>query len=652
MTSKGMPTCDGKAFFATDRTHNHREWTLRNLIERLGSIRRERLVMAGVEFRHHSRSRPRKNPRRAPSEIGAIFMKLIFFRSSSDGVTCKQSQKESALQAVGAFTHARGLLGMGWSHKLASFPMKAVTLYDTTLRDGAQGTGISFSVLDKIRVAERLDAFGIDYIEGGWPGSNPKDAAFFEEAAKRTWTHAKIAAFGMTRRGRMKVEDDLQVRMLLEAATPVVTIVGKTWPLHVTEVFQVTLEENLAMIGDTVAYLKAQGREVFYDAEHFFDSFREDEAYSLATIKAATEAGADLVILCDTNGGSLPGFVSEVTRKAIAHLGRSVGIHTHNDSGVGVANALAAIEAGASQVQGTINGYGERVGNCNLTTVIPTLQLKLGQEVVPDLSQLHDVSAFVDELANVPHDIRAPYVGASAFTHKGGLHVHAVQKLARTYEHVDPTLIGNRRTIVVSDMAGQTNVLMKAKEFGISLEKGSPEVNAILRQIKEAEAAGYEYEAAEGSFELLIRKALGKYEPLFDLKEYHCHYRSQGDGAADPCEASVKLSVKGNAEHTVAEGDGPVNALDAALRKALRPFYPWIDDVRLTDYKVRIVDGGRGTAARTRVLIASSDDHDSWGTVGVSDNIIEASWRALTDSFAFMALRMARADQETSRTLG
>lgn len=521
--------------------------------------------------------------------------------------------------------------------------MKPVTLYDTTLRDGTQGTGISFSVLDKIRVAERLDAFGIDYIEGGWPGSNPKDAAFFEEAAKRTWNHAKISAFGMTRRGKVKVEDDAQVQMLLDAKTPVVTIVGKTWPLHVTEVFNVSLEENLAMIADTVRFLKTHGREVIYDAEHFFDSFREDEVYSLATIKAATDAGADLVVLCDTNGGSMPDFVSAVTAKAISHLGAPVGIHTHNDSGVGVANALAAIKAGASQVQGTVNGYGERVGNCNLTTVIPTLQLKLGIEVVPDISQLHDMSAFVDELANVPHDIRAPYVGAAAFTHKGGLHVHAVQKLARTYEHVDPALVGNRQTIVVSDMSGQTNVLMKAKELGFDLEKGSAQVAAILREIKEAEAAGYEYEAAEGSFELLLRKALGKYQPLFDLKEYHCHYRFSGRGGSDPCEATVKLSVHGVAEYTVDEGDGPVNALDAALRKALRPFYSWIDEVRLADYKVRIIDGGRGTAARTRVLIVSSNGQKTWGTVGVSDNIIEASWRALADSFEYYGLKAGEA---------
>ena len=518
--------------------------------------------------------------------------------------------------------------------------MKKVSLYDTTLRDGTQGTGISFSVLDKIRVAEKLDAFGIDYIEGGWPGSNPKDVAFFDEAAKRTWKHAKISAFGMTRRGRMKVEEDSQVQMLLDAKTPVVTIVGKTWPLHVTEVFNVSLEENLAMIADTVRHLKANGREVVYDAEHFFDSFREDEAYSLATIKAAADAGADLVVLCDTNGGSLPEFVAKVTSSAIAHLGVPVGIHTHNDSGLGVANALAAIQAGASQVQGTINGYGERVGNCNLTTVIPTLQLKLGLPVVSDLTGLHELSAFVDELANVPRDIRAPYVGSAAFTHKGGLHVHAVQKLARTYEHVDPTLVGNRQTIVISDMSGQSNILMRAKALGFDLEKGSPQVSAILRQIKDAEAEGYEYEAAEGSFELLVRRALGQYRPLFDLKEYHCHYRRSGRDGSDPCEATVKLLVDGVPEYTVAEGDGPVNALDAALRKAMRPFYSWIDRVRLADYKVRIVDGARGTAARTRVLIVSTNGHETWGTVGVSDNIIDASWRALTDSFEYFGSKV------------
>ena len=322
-------------------------------------------------------------------------------------------------------------------------PRSAITIYDTTLRDGTQGTGISFSVQDKLRVAERLDEFGVDYIEGGWPGSNPKDVEFFAEAAKRSWQHAKIAAFGMTRRGGVNVEDDAQVRQLLEAGTPVITVVGKTWPLHVTEVFGVTLEENLAMIRDTVAYLKSKGREVFYDAEHFFDSYREDPGYSLDTLKAAAEAGADLLVLCDTNGGSLPAFVAEATKAATAAVGCPVGAHTHNDCGLGVANALAAVGAGAVQVQGTMNGYGERVGNCNLTTLVPLLQLKCGEPLVGGLERLTELSRFIDEVANVPHDIRAPFVGAAAFTHKGGLHVHAVQKLARSYEHIDPAQVGN-----------------------------------------------------------------------------------------------------------------------------------------------------------------------------------------------------------------
>ncbi len=526
---------------------------------------------------------------------------------------------------------------------------KRVTLYDTTLRDGTQGTGISFSVQDKIRVAERLDAFGFDYIEGGWPGSNPRDVAFFQEAAKRTWKNAKIAAFGMTRRGKLGVEDDAQVRLLLEAETPVVTIVGKTWPLHVTEVFNVSLEENLAMIADTVAFLKINGREVIYDAEHFFDSYVEDTEYSLATVRAARDAGADLVVLCDTNGGSMPETVGSVTQDVMAHLGVAVGIHTHNDCGVGVANALAAVRAGAVQVQGTINGYGERVGNCNLTSVIPNLQLKLGLPVVDDLSRLRELAVFVDEMANVPHDIRAPYVGAAAFTHKGGLHVHAVQKLARTYEHVPPGVVGNRQTIVVSDLSGQSNVLIKAKELGFDLAKGAPEVAATLAEIKRLENDGFEFEAADGSFDLLVRRSLGAWRALFDLKEYHCTFRhSPVGGSVNTCEATVKLHVGGEAEYTVAEGDGPVNALDAALRKALRPFYGWIDGIALTDYKVRIVDGKMGTAARTRVLIESADGESSWGTVGVSDNIIEASWQALVDSYEYAALKSGRLNVEAA----
>jgi 2-isopropylmalate synthase len=516
----------------------------------------------------------------------------------------------------------------------------SVTIYDTTLRDGTQGTGISFSTLDKIRVAQKLDDFGIHYIEGGWPGSNPKDAAFFEEAAKRTWKHAKITAFGMTRRGRIKVEDDAQVQMLLDAKTPAVTIVGKTWPLHVTEVFQVTLEENLAMIADTVAFLKKHGREVLYDAEHFFDSFREDPEYSLKTVKAAQDAGADLVVLCETNGGALPEWVEEVTRKVVAHLGRPVGIHTHNDGGVGVANALAAVRAGACQVQGTINGYGERVGNCNLITVMPNLQLKMGHDLGLDLTKLRELAFFVDELANVPHDIRAPYVGLAAFTHKGGLHVHAVQKLARTYEHVDPALVGNERVITISDMSGQSNVLVKAEAMGLPLAKGSPQVQRVLAEVKRLESEGYEFEAAEASFELLIRRQLGHETKAFDLVEFHTTHRCHaGREDAETNEATVKITVKGATEYTVDEGDGPVNALDKALRKALLPHYPNIATVKLEDYKVRIIDSGSGTAAKTRVLIVSSDGEQTWGTVGVSTNVIDASWQALVDSFEFFLLK-------------
>lgn len=515
----------------------------------------------------------------------------------------------------------------------------SVTIYDTTLRDGTQGTGISFSVLDKIRVARKLDAFGVHYIEGGWPGSNPKDAAFFDEARKHPWEHARITAFGMTRRGRLKVEDDAQVKMLLDAGTPAITIVGKTWPLHVTEVFGVTLEENLAMIADTVAYLKKHGREVLYDAEHFFDSCKEDPEYSRHTIQAAHEAGADLIVLCDTNGGAMPEEIERITRDAIGALGAPVGIHTHNDGELGVANALAAVRAGAVQVQGTINGYGERVGNCNLISVMANLQLKLGIELVPDLAKLRELSLYVDELANTTHNIRAPFVGLAAFTHKGGLHVHAVQKLARTYEHIRPELVGNQRIISISEMSGQSNILQKAEELGFELKKGSPEVNEILREVKRLESEGYEFEAAEASLSLLIQKILQHHRSMWTLLEYHTTFRRSGSRSCNTCEATVKVRVQNTDEYTVAEGDGPVNALDAALRKALRPFYPQIDEIKLEDYKVRILDSQLGTAARTRVLIVSTDGHTSWGTVGVSDNIIEASWLALVDSIEYKLLR-------------
>jgi 2-isopropylmalate synthase len=513
-----------------------------------------------------------------------------------------------------------------------------VKIYDTTLRDGTQGAGISFSVLDKLRVAEKLDDFGVHYIEGGWPGSNPKDVAFFQEAKQRTWKHARIAAFGSTRRVNFDVEKDPQVRTLLDAETPVVTLVGKSWLLHVTEVLGVTPEENRAMIADTVRFFKKQGREVFYDAEHFFDGYKDNAEHALRTLIAARDAGVDLAILCDTNGGTMPDEVGRITREAIDKLGMPVGIHTHNDCGVGVANALAAVREGAAQVQGTINGYGERVGNCNMTTVIPNLQLKMGIEVAPDLAKLRELSLFVDELANSPHNTRAPYVGASAFAHKGGIHVNAVQKLARSYEHIEPALVGNQQHILISELSGQSNVLVKAAELGYTLAKGSSEVNEILREVKRLESEGYEFEAADASLDLLIRRILAHQKALFELVDYQISFMRSGDGSTDHCEATVKLRVDGKDQHTVADGDGPVNALDAALRNALRPFYPTIDAIKLEDYKVRIIDSKQGTAARTRVLIVSTDGHANWCTVGVSDNIIDASWQALVDSISFKLL--------------
>ncbi len=520
--------------------------------------------------------------------------------------------------------------------------LKRVQLYDTTLRDGTQGEGVSFSSLDKIRIARKLDEFGMDYIEGGWPGSNPKDVEFFKEARKQEWQHAKIAAFGSTRRHDMAVEDDPQIATLLAAQTPVITFFGKSWKLHVTEVLRTTVETNFDMIRDTASYLKEQGKEVVYDAEHFFDGYKDDPEHGLATLQAAKEGGAVILVLCDTNGGTLPDEVADITRVVIERLDMPVGIHTHDDSGLGVANALSSISAGAVQVQGTINGYGERTGNCNLTSVIPNLQLKMGIPVVENLKRLTMLSHFVDDLANCTPNSRAPFVGVTAFSHKGGMHVNAVQKLARSYEHIEPGEVGNRQHILVSELSGQSNVLMKAEELGMPLQKGSPEVKAILQRMKELEREGYEFEAAEGSFELLVRKYLQNRKRFFRLREYHCSYRRHGDEKEDysTCEATVKVHVGDQREYTVAEGDGPVNALDAALRKGLAAFYPEIENITLLDYKVRIIDSHMGSAAKTRVLIVSTDGKETWGTVGVSYNIIEASWDALEDSIEYYLHRV------------
>jgi 2-isopropylmalate synthase len=516
---------------------------------------------------------------------------------------------------------------------------KQIMIYDTTLRDGTQAEGISFSVHDKIRIAERLDAFGIHYIEGGWPGSNPKDIAFFDEAKLRKWRHAKICAFGSTCRANVTPERDAQVALLLSAETPTVTIVGKSWRLHVEQILGVSTEENLRMIRESVAYLKSRGREVMFDAEHFFDGYKDNPRHAMAALEAAVEGGVDMIVLCDTNGGTMVHEVSDITSAVVRALSTPIGIHTHNDCELGVANAMAAIRAGAVQVQGTINGYGERTGNCNLTSVIPNLQLKLGDKVVPDLSRLRELSMFVDELANCQHNIRAPYVGTTAFTHKGGLHAHAVQKIPRSYEHIEPHEVGNHQHIVVSELSGQSNVLAKTRELGFQLEKGSATVGAILHEVKRLEHLGYEFEAAEASFELLIRRILGPVEPFWELLEYHCTYIRSIRNNYETCEATVKLRAHNADIYTVAEGDGPVNALDAALRKALIPVYPGIEPVTLADYKVRIIGSNQGTGARTRVLIDSTDHQDNWCTVGVSDNIIEASWLALVDSYEYKLRR-------------
>src|SRR5438874_2144414 len=429
-----------------------------------------------------------------------------------------------------------------------------VEIYDTTLRDGSQGEGINFSVTDKLRIAERLDAFGINYIEGGWPGSNPKDIEFFAQAQRKRFKRARLAAFGATRRKGAPVQNDEQVRLLLGAETPVVTIVGKTWLLHVKEVLRTTPEENLAMIGETIRYLKDHDKFVIYDAEHSFDGFSDERDYALATWQAAEKAGADIVVLCDTNGGRLPNQIARTTSFARSRLSAKIGIHTHDDIGLGVANALAALEAGATHVQGTINGYGARTGNCNLTSVIPNLALKLKRECVPpaSLPKLKELSQYVDEIANVRHNPRLPWVGSAAFSHKGGQHVNAVQKLARSYEHIDPALVGNRRTVLISDLAGKSNIVLKAQELGIKIHNDTPELKTILARIKELEHQGYEYEAAEGSLALLIRNVLKHEKFPFIVVAYHVSMRR--DGLESIVEATVKVRVGGKVAHTVAEG--------------------------------------------------------------------------------------------------
>ncbi len=516
--------------------------------------------------------------------------------------------------------------------------MTRIYVYDTTLRDGAQGEGVNFSLADKLRIAQRLDAFGVDYIEGGWPGSNPKDVEFFQRVRSLNLQHARVAAFGSTRRADKTVEDDPQVRLLLDAQTPVITIFGKTWDLHVRDVLRTTLEENLRMIEETVRYLKSHGREVIYDAEHYFDGWKNNPEYALATLKAAEAGGAEWIVLCDTNGGCLPWEIEEGIRAAQEAVDTPLGIHAHNDSDVAVANTLIAVRAGCTQVQGTVNGYGERCGNANLISVIPDLQLKMGYRCVSDeqLTRLRELSLFVSELANLSPDPHQPFVGQSAFAHKGGAHVNAMVKNERTYQHIDPALVGNRKRVLVSELSGKDNIAVKRSEFGLDgLDRATE--RRVLAHIKELESRGFAFESAEASVELLLRRARADYRRPFELIDYTATVEHrQGRGLIS--EATVKVRVGGQIFHTAAEGNGPVNALDKALRKALLPFYPQLERVQLTDYKVRILDSQSATAAQVRVLIDSTDGRRSWGTVGASSNIIEASWQALADSVEYALL--------------
>jgi 2-isopropylmalate synthase len=516
--------------------------------------------------------------------------------------------------------------------------MSRVAVYDTTLRDGAQAAGVSFSVEDKLQIARRLDGLGFDYIEGGWPGSNPKDLAFFEWARRETWRHARITAFGSTRRAGGRADDDANLRLLIDAGTPVVAIFGKSWDLHVRAGLRTVLEENLAMIADSVAWLRAAGREVVYDAEHFFDGLRANRDYALATLRAARAAGADCLVLCDTNGGAMPEDIRSGVELAAREVGGSLGIHTHNDGELAVANALAAVAAGCRHVQGTVNGYGERCGNANLCSIVAALRLKMGLEALaPDaLGRLTDLSRLVAELANMAPDDYRPYVGANAFAHKGGVHVSAVMIDPAMYEHVAPDLVGNTRRVVVSDLSGRATVLHKAGEMGLPLDRSRPEVAAVLDDLKRLEHEGYQFEGAEATFELMLRRAVQGLRPQFEIKAFHIAV-DQHDGE-NTSRAIVRVSVNGEEAGASAEGNGPVHALDRALRSALERFHPELTRVRLVDYKVRVLNAEAATAARVRVLITSTDGRRHWGTVGVSENVVLASARALADSLEYALL--------------
>lgn len=523
--------------------------------------------------------------------------------------------------------------------------MKRILLYDTTLRDGAQGEGISLSCNDKLKIAQKLDDFGVSYIEGGWPGSNPKDAEFFARQSELKLKQAKIAAFGSTRYKETTCDQDGNIQALLQANTPVVTLVGKSWDLHVTHVLETDREENLNMILESVEYFKERHKEVIYDAEHFFDGYKTNPDYAMLTLKAAARGGADCLVLCDTNGGSTPWEIEEITKRVVQEFeGAQIGIHTHNDCELGVANSLAGIRAGATHLQGTINGYGERVGNANLISVIPDLQIKIGDYSCVSAEQLANLTAlahYVAEVANQTPDPHQPFVGHSAFAHKGGIHVAAILKVEESYQHMDPTLVGNQKRAVVSELSGRGNILYKAEEFGLDTDRA--EAKQVLEQIKALENQGYTFEGAEASVDMMLRRVRQDYKPPFEVIDFMVITESrQGRGLFT--EATVKVKIGDDIRHTVAEGNGPVNALNLALRRALHQHFPQLQHVHLTDFKVRILDSDSGTAAMTRVMIDFREEGSghTWTTVGAHTNIIEASWRALVDSMEYAMLNEER----------
>ena len=519
--------------------------------------------------------------------------------------------------------------------------MSRVFLYDTTLRDGTQAEDVSFLVADKIRIAEKLDELGIDYIEGGWPGSNPKDIAFFKDVKKTTLSHSKIAAFGSTRRAKTTPDKDNNIQTLIQAEPDTVTIFGKTWDFHVREALRISLEENLELINDSLAYLKKNVPEVIYDAEHFFDGYKANPEYAIKTLEAAQQAGVDCIVLCDTNGGSLPYEVADIIKKVKKHIKSPLGIHAHNDSECAVANSLVAVANGAVHVQGTINGFGERCGNANLCSIIPALKVKMGKDCVSDeqLQSLRIASRYIYELANLVPNKHQPYVGNSAFAHKGGVHVSAIQRHPETYEHMRPEKVGNVTRVLVSDLSGRSNILAKAEQFNINLDSKDPVTLEILEEIKSLENQGFQFEGAEASFELLMRRALGELRNYFSVIGFRVIDTKRHEDDMPTSEATVQIKVGGRIEHTAAEGNGPVNALDHALRKALEQFYPELKEIKLFDYKVRVLPAGKGTASVTRVLIESGDRKGRWGTVGVSDNIIDASYQALIDALQYKLMR-------------